>query len=198
MTAQTSVKRQRITLQPQHKLFAEEYLKYGKISASARAAGYVSNSAHVTGNKLLKRPDVKAYLAQRAEELSSQEDNSLQQRVITELEALAFASIADFITVDDDGLPQVDFSNATPEQLRAVSSIKTKRFDKYNKDGERIGTETQSDFSMADKYRGLELLGKHLGLFKEAEQRVVLDVADRLLAARQRILSIEDDSGGGG
>jgi hypothetical protein len=37
---------------------------------------------------------------------------------------------------------------------------------------------------MADKYRGLELLGKTVGMFKSEEQRVVVDIADRLLRAR--------------
>jgi hypothetical protein len=42
---------------------------------------------------------------------------------------------------------------------------------------------------MADKYRGIELLGKTVGMFKEAEQRVVLDIGERLLRARGRVVA---------
>ncbi len=104
---------------------------------------------------------------------------------------MAFANIGDFIRVDDDGLPQVDFSGATPEQLKAISSIATKRRTTTDKDG-RVTEDQESKFTMTDKYRGLELLGKHLGLFKEAEQRVVVDVADRLLNARMRMKQLEN------
>lgn len=106
---------------------------------------------------------------------------------------MAFANIADFITVDANGHPQVDFSTATPEQLRAITSVASKNRSIYDKDGRKVADEQTSRFTMADKYKGLELLGKHIGMFKEPETRVVLDVADRLLLARRRLASLGAD-----
>jgi phage terminase small subunit len=182
---------------PRYKKFAEKYLETGKISASARFAGYAESSAHVSGNRLLKKPEVQQYLAQRGNELTAQQEE-LSAKVIRELDTMAFANIADFITIDKDGKPHVDFSTATPEQLRAIASIKSKVSKRYDKDGKHIATEEESAFVMADKYRGLELLGKHLGLFKAEEQRVVVDVADRLVAARMRVARISKGGGGRG
>ena len=183
-----------ITLHPQHKKFCDEYLATHKISESARRAGYSEKSAHVSGNRLLKRADVRSYLASRvAEQDVVQED--LASQVIKELKDLAFANIADFITVDEDGKPQIDFSAATPEQLKAIASVKSKTSRKYNAKGEHIATDSESAFTLADKYRGLELLGKHIGLFKADEQRVVVDVADRLLTARRRLGREYDETG---
>ncbi len=181
-----------MTLSPKHKLFADRFLVCGVISQAARDAGYSSNSCHVTGNKLLKRPDIQHYLQSKASKLSQSTDD-LQSRVTAELEALAFTNIADFIRIDSEGLPQVDFSNATPEQLRAITSVASKRSTTTDKDG-NVTQKSESKLAMADKYRGLELLGKHLGMFKADEQRVVVDVADRLLAARQRMRTIDAEA----
>lgn len=103
---------------------------------------------------------------------------------------LAFANIEDLIVIDENGLPQVDFSTATRDQLAAVTRITNKRREVYNGKGEHVATEEQSGFVLADKYRGLELLGRHVGLFKNEEQRVVVDVADRLLQSRERWLKV--------
>lgn len=177
----------RVTLDPKHKIFADTFLITGRISESARKAGYSGRSAHVSGNRLLKRSDVQAYLAAQGSKVSEQTED-LQSKVIRELEDMAFANIADFIRVDDEGHPQVDFSGATPEQLKAITRIASKRKTTTTRSGDKIHEE-ESSFAMADKYRGLELLGDHLGMFKQSEQRVVIDIADRLLAARQRVLS---------
>jgi hypothetical protein len=117
-----------------------------------------------------------------------------RERILAELDKLAFASIEPFIRIDDEGLPQVDFSNATPEQLSAITSVQTKRRKIYNGKGDHIATEDNARFTLADKYRGLELLGKAEGLFSNDKVEVVVDVADRLLAARQRFAQVEQRS----
>lgn len=174
-----------VILDPKHKVFADEYLASGNASHAAAKAGFSSRSRGVIGHQLLKRPDIGEYLRVRATEVVG-ETEDLGARVIKELETMAFASIGDFITVNDDGVPTVDFSNATEEQLKAIASISTKTRSTKDRAG-NVTVEADHRFALADKYRGLELLGKHLGLFKEAETRVVVDVADRLLLARRRL-----------
>lgn len=140
---------------------------------------------------MLKRPDVAEYLAHRVGE-ATEEAEELSTQVIKELKTLAFSNIADFITWDSDGQPQIDFSNATPEQLKAIASVKSKSTQRFDNKGKHIATEREAAFTMVDKKGSLELLGRHLGLFKTEEQRVVLDVADRLLAARRRLANDEE------
>lgn len=188
------------TLDPKHKKFCDEYLRTNRKGASARAAGYSPNSSHTEASRLLKRPDVQQYLAYRVAELTAKEDavetqakDTLDNRIINELETLAFANISDFITIDENGKPQIDFSGATPEQLKAIASVKSKTSRKFNSKGEHIATDQESAFTLADKYRGLELLAKHRGLFKAEEHKITLDVADRLIAARRRALLLGSD-----
>lgn len=180
----------KVHLHPKFKAFADNYLVSGNASQSARDAGYSPASAGVTGSKLLKRPDIQVYLQAQAAKLTETTED-LQTKVLRELDTMAFTSIANFIRIDADGLPQVDFSNATEEQLRAIASVATKRRTATDKDGKTVVDE-EAKFTMADKYRGLEMLGRHVGLFKADEQRVVVDVADRLLHARARMLRIQN------
>lgn len=180
----------KVLLDPKYKIFADTFLITGRKKDAAIKAGYSSNSAHVTASKLLKRPDVQAYLAQQATKVSEKTED-LQSRVIKELEAMAFANITDFITIDEEGKPQVDFTGATPEQLKAITRVASKSKVTRQRNGDVVD-ERESSFVMADKYRGLELLGQTLGMFKQGEQKVVIDVADRLLAARKRLAALDD------
>lgn len=167
-------------------MFADNYLATGKVGESAEKAGASPNCRNVTGNKWLKRADIQQYLREQTTKLAEVQE-PLQQRIVRELEASAFANIADFISIDGDGLPVVDFSNATEEQLRAIASVATKRKTTRTRGGDDI-TELESSFKMNDKLRSLDLLGQTMGLYKQStEHKVTLDVADRLLAARQRL-----------
>jgi hypothetical protein len=144
---------------------------------------------------LIKRPDILEYLREQAAKVTEHQED-LQAKVLRELSDMAFVNIADFVRVGPDGELLADFSTATPEQLKSITSLATKSVNRTLRDGTKE-TEHSARYGFADKYRGLELIGKHLGMFKEAEQRVVLDVADRLLAARRRI-SEDGQVGGGG
>jgi phage terminase small subunit len=92
-----------VTLEKRHQVFADEYMKTGNSSASAAAAGFSYKTRGQIGARLLKRPDVQAYLAQRSEALSkqiaeSEETEPLQLRLQKELEKMAFANIAKMVS----------------------------------------------------------------------------------------------------
>lgn len=139
---------------------------------------------------------VKDYIASRRAPVEAKSVD-LQSKVLEEIKTLAFANIEDLTSLNSEGQRDVDFSSATREQLAAVTKISNKKRSIYNSKGELVAVEEQRGFTLADKYRGLELLGRYTGMFKAEEQRVVVDVADRLLTARQRLLSgpSEDDGG---
>ena len=164
------------------KRFAEEYFISGKIEHSAIVAGSSEKSARTTGRKWLQKAAVQEYLSElRKPELKK--TMSRRDKIIQELERMAFSNIARFTRLSDDGRRIVDFSDATEEELAAITQIKTKTRHIYTPKGEHIGTEHHDQFNMADKYRGLELLGKVEGMFQSDEVKVTVDVADRLLAA---------------
>lgn len=181
-----------------HRVFAEHFLLNGNKSAVAREAGCVRNSAGVTAQKWLKRPDVLAYLEARRQQIEAQHGEDLSARVTEELKAMAFVNAGKFLKVDpDSGELRFDFTAASPQELeqfgRAVTQVKSKTRTLRNNKGESIGDEHESAITLADKYRGLELLGRTLGMFKADEHKVVVDVADRLLAARRRLESLPRD-----
>lgn len=178
-------------LTPKYQVLADAVLAGKSAIDAAIIAGYSPQSARTTGRRVLQNTAVQSYIASKQQIISAKTDD-LSDRVRQELEAMAFANIEDLTRLGSDGQRTVDFSNATRAQLASVNKITNKRRKVYNAKGEHIATEEQDSFTLADKYRGLELLGRHIGMFKEAEQRVVIDVADRLLQARQRMLRITD------
>lgn len=58
-------------LKPSQRLFADTYARTGHAEQSALAAGYAASSARNTGPRLLRHPDVIAYLAALAEATAS-------------------------------------------------------------------------------------------------------------------------------
>jgi phage terminase small subunit len=171
-------------------LFCDKVLEGMGHAKAAIAAGYSPKSARTTAARLLRKAAVADYIAARQQNRAAKTETR-RDRILQELETLAFARIENLIRIDENGIPQVDFSRATPDQLAAVTSVQSKRRTVYTPKGEVLGVEEQAKFNMADKYRGLELLGRAEGLFATDKVEVVVDVADRLLAARQRLAKLE-------
>lgn len=111
------------------------------------------------------------------------------EHIQTELTRLALSNVADIISVAEDGSPTIDLSATSRESLAAIASISSTHRRMYDRQGNHIGDETTVRVGLADKLKALELSGKVLGMFKPVEVKVTLDLADRLLAARQRMQS---------
>lgn len=176
-----------------HKLFADTYLRGGSATNAAREAGYSHKTASVQAAQMLKKPEISAYVAYHKSR-SSEITGVSKTRITEELSHLAFSNVADFTKLNKDGDLEVDFSGASREQLGAVSGVKVKKRKIYDNKGNVVGEEHQSEFRLWDKLRAAELLGKDIGMFKEPEQKVVVDVADRLLNARARLRQITSSS----
>ncbi|MEB7812885.1 terminase small subunit [Staphylococcus xylosus] len=56
-------------LTPKQERFANEYMKTLNVTQSAINAGYSSNSAHVTGSRLLRNEKVKDYIQSKKDEI---------------------------------------------------------------------------------------------------------------------------------
>jgi phage terminase small subunit len=149
------------------------------------AAGFSAKVAGTEGPKRLRKPWIRdAVHAGRAKLASKTE--ALQDRLLAELERIAFANIGDFVTVDDEGNARVDLSNVTRDQMATLSKIETSTKRTYTPAGAHIATQHNVKIAKEDKLRSIHLLGQTLGMFKQEELKVTVDVADRLLAARQR------------
>ena len=135
------------------KRFIEEYLIDLNATQAAIRAGYSSDTAYSIGNENLKKPEIKARIDKAMAERSKRTGVNAD-RVVMELAKIAFVNANDVIdpktaTIKEDALP---------EDTAAIQSVKVKTF---GEDG------LEREIKMADKLKALELLGKHLGMFKD-------------------------------
>ena len=136
------------------KRFIEEYLIDLNATQAAIRAGSSPDTAQQTGSENLSKPVIRAQI-DRAMAERSKRTGVNAERVVQELAKIAFVNAAEVIdpktaTVKEDALP---------EDTAAIQSVKVKTF---GEDG------LEREIKMADKLKALELLGKHLGMFKDS------------------------------
>ena len=135
------------------KRFIEEYLIDLNATQAAIRAGYSPDTAKSIGSENLTKPDIKAQIA-RAMAERSRRTGVNADRVIMELAKIAFVNANDVIDAETATLRP----DALPEDTAAIQSVKVKTF---GEDG------LEREIKMADKLKALELLGKHLGMFRD-------------------------------
>ena len=135
------------------KRFVEEYLIDLNATQAAIRAGYSPATAQEQGYQLLQKTSVQNAINKKMAERSKRTGVNAD-RVITELAKIAFVNAADLIDFDS---ATVD-SKASEDDTAAIQSVKVKYF---GEDG------LEREVKLADKLKALELLGKHLGMFKD-------------------------------
>ncbi len=145
-------------LTEKQKRFVEEYLIDLNATQAYKRAGYsVKNdvTARVEGCKLLKKPNIQQKIQELREEQSKRTQITADM-VLAELAAIAFSDRTMIARVNADGMVELSETDKLPiEVKKSISRIKEGKF----------GVEISS----FDKVKALELIGKHLGMFKEEE-----------------------------
>ncbi len=147
------------------KRFCDEYL----IDLNATRAYKVAYSrckkdetANVNGSKLLRNAKVQEYISAKQKEIEKRTEVT-QDMVIKELAKIAFLDIRKLYTENGQLKNVADIDSDT---AGAISSLETlEEYEGFGNDREKIG-DTQK-VRLLDKTKALELLGKHLGMFKE-------------------------------
>lgn len=144
-----------MALTPKQKIFADEYL----INLNATRAYKMAypkvkkdESARVNGSKLLTNTNVAAYIEKRMSERSKRTEIT-QDMVLHELAKIGFADITDFVITDGRHVMIKPTDDIPHEKLGAIAGIK---------EGAN-GIEVK----LNDKEKALELIGRHLGMFKD-------------------------------
>lgn len=161
------------------KRFIEEYLIDLNATQAAIRAGYSPDTAQQTGSENLSKPVIRAQI-DRAMAERSKRTGVNAERVVQELAKIAFVNAAEVIdpktaTVKEDALP---------EDTAAIQSVKVKTF---GEDG------LEREIKMADKLKALELLGKHLGMFKDR-----IELSGGLDTEKSKLDDLIEQMGGGG
>ena len=145
------------------KIFADEYLVDLNATRAYRVA-YPSvkkdETAAQAGSRMLRNVKVAAYIQERMEERQKRTEIT-QDRVLEELAAIAFARATDYAEVKGECVKIKDTSKLSEQQIRAIAGIKEGKF----------GVELK----LNDKEKALELLGRHLGMFKDKLEVSALD-----------------------
>ena len=158
------------------KIFADEYLIDLNATRAYRVA-YPSvkkeEAAAVNGSKLLRNTKVAAYIRERMQERQKRTEIT-QDRVLQELAAIAFAKTTDYSEIKDGCVRIKDTAELNEQQVRALAGIEEGKF------GIKV--------KLNNKEKALELLGRHLGMFRdklevsglEEEKKKLGDILEQL------------------
>lgn len=152
-----------------------------------RLAGY----AHPNKQQVIfSRPDVVAEMERREARTRGRYDVSYD-RVVEEIAKVAFASIADFAEITEDGgfiLNERTMALATPEELAALGEVTVETYmEGHGDDAEEV---KRVKIKPWNKLQALEMIMKHAGLSKEKTPlSEAVSLVDRILAARQQVSS---------
>ena len=141
------------------KIFADEYL----IDLNATRAYRVAypnvkkdETAASAATRLLRNVNVQEYIDKRMKDREKRTEVT-QDRVVQELASIAFAKVTDYVGIWSNGATSIvvmkSTDDLTDDQVRAIAGIKE------GANGIEI--------KLNDKEKALELLGRHLGMFKD-------------------------------
>jgi len=171
--------------------FCHEYLVDFNASAAAKRAGYSERSARSTGHSLLKHPAVQARLKVLALERTKSVDASVEL-VLRELMNIATFDIADLYDEDGRLKPIHDIPEGARKAIAAVDAEEL--WEGRGESREHIGT--LKKVKIWDKLRSLQMIGQHLGMFKDlidlnVERKVAeFDSDDEIVAERARLKAL--------
>jgi phage terminase small subunit len=135
--------------------FVDEYLIDLNATQAAIRAGYSTQTAYSIGNENLNKPEIRTRIDKAMAERSKRTGVNAD-RVILELARIAFVNAPDVVDTKNATVKE----DASDDDTAAISSVKVKIVD-----GDFSSVEREIRF--ADKLKALELLGKHMGMFKE-------------------------------
>ena len=165
-----------MALSKKQELFCKEYLVDLNATQAYKRAGYSvqsDNTAAVEASKLLRNPKVEVRITELMEERSKRTEITADF-VLQELYAIAKARGSDFSQVVDEPIIQngryvTDPDTGKIKTFRTVEVIPTNQLPEDKKKaiaGIKEG-KYGIEVSTCDKVKALELLGRHLGMFKD-------------------------------
>ena len=166
------------------KRFCDEYL----IDLNATRAYKVAypnckkdDTARANSSRLLTKANIQEYISKKQKEIEKRTEVT-QDRVINELAKIAFLDIRKLYTENGQLKNIADMDD---DIAGAISSLETlEEYDGYGNNREKIG-DTQK-VKLLDKTRALELIGKHLGMFKETNININTNYEEYLKRVERR------------
>lgn len=149
-------------LNPKQKAFCEAYSIKRSGTWAAKEAGYSEVTSRTQAYQLLQRPEIQEYIKFLEEERLAEAHVS-KERLLLELQKMAFANYEDFVDYSQDGGMRVkDFSEIGRDKMAAVSEFS----ETTNKFG------STAKFKLHSKLDAIEKLASMLG-HKAAEKKEI-------------------------
>ena len=141
-------------LTAKQKKFVDEYLIDLNATQAAIRAGYSKKAANRIASDNLSKHDIQQYLQECQKKLQNKTEIT-QERVINELASIAFSKGTDYATVKNGCVTIKDTDKLTENQKAVISGVKS--------------TPYGVEIKLTDKLKALELIGKHIGMFKDKD-----------------------------
>lgn len=142
----------------QQNAFVMEYIIDFNSTRAAIDVGYSPKSAMSIGSQLIKNPKVQKAICEALEDFSRTQE-ILKQRVLSQLVNLAFSDIRDYLSFGPGGVCLKDSEQLSTAQAAAIVEVREK--------SNQLGTTVS--FKLANKEKSLELIGRHLAMFKDSQ-----------------------------
>ena len=143
-------------LTPKQRRFVDEYLVDLNATQAAIRAGYSRKTAASIGEENLRKPEIQAAI-QEAMKARQERTEVTQDSVVKELARIAFGDPRNVMTWGPGGVKLKASAELTDDEAAFVSEVS----ETTTEHGGSLKLKTN------DKLKALELLGRHLGMFKE-------------------------------
>jgi len=153
--------------------FANEYLGDLNATQAAIRAGYSVNNADKIGSELLGKTRVSEEILKAMAERSKRTGVN-QDRIVNELAAIGFSNATDYVRIVEEPIIENGHYVKDPDtgKIRMQEVVKIIPTDKLPEEKKKaIAGIKEGKYGIelitCDKVRALELLGRHLGMFKD-------------------------------
>src|SRR5829696_3153073 len=110
-------------LSPRHARFVAEFLKDGNATQAYIRAGFSARGAQQSASRLLAQPPIEAAIAAGRQHLGQALAVSVE-RIAQEYAKIAFANVADFVSVEEDGRLRIDLDKASQAQQAGIVELR--------------------------------------------------------------------------
>jgi phage terminase small subunit len=156
-----------MTLTPKQARFAAEFIVDLNGKEAAIRAGFSARTAEAAASRLLR--NVKVQMAvKEAMQARSKRTEITADRVVLELEKLAFSNIRDFIEMRSDGSVDIDLLRATRNRAAAIHDVVVRG--RAEGSGDEGGVKL-TRIKLCDKVKALDMLARHLGMYPTPGRR---------------------------
>lgn len=159
--------------------FAREYLVDLNATKAAIRAGYSPKTAGAQGHRLLKNVEIQT-LIQKGREAAAARTEITVDRVLKEYARIAFSGLSRFVQIDADGVPRIDLSGCSAEDLDLLAEV---QIDTQHAKGNPLVLKIR--IKALDKLNALEKLARHLGLFEARDEKAAEDPLQQMIMAAQ-------------